>query len=441
MTRFTTGQPVFVLSLPRSGSTLLRYLLDSHSVLACPPETQMSVLCTSVLECWLNFQDPDGFEARKALGVAEARRAARRIMAWHLQESGKAVFCDKSLPNAERAHLLADLFPRARFICLYRHPMDFIASAVESSRWGYSGYGLYPYVVGTADNVVFGLARAWCEKTAAILALEERWARRCVRVSYERLVTTPAEVWREITDFLRVPAEPGAVDSALRRSHLRGYGDHKILMTDEVNTDSLGRGSCVPLHLLTAHGLANVNSLMSRVGYPVMETNWNLSPSSLRYGLLSAEHQRLAANELTSYLNRRVSIIHRRFGDCGGIRVRVLIEEFGEPRGWMVDFSQPSVGDDDSPLSTAASIVARLRTLKAVQSGTLSLSQAVSQGEIRFNAVDGDNVSLARVVGLLLRPEDSFADEPDDGTMGLYPSAVPINDEAAISLLFADADL
>jgi hypothetical protein len=35
------GDPVFVLCMARSGSTLLRFLLDAHPELACPPETML----------------------------------------------------------------------------------------------------------------------------------------------------------------------------------------------------------------------------------------------------------------------------------------------------------------------------------------------------------------------------------------------------------------
>lgn len=33
------GSPIVVLTCGRSGSTLLRFLLDAHPALACPPET------------------------------------------------------------------------------------------------------------------------------------------------------------------------------------------------------------------------------------------------------------------------------------------------------------------------------------------------------------------------------------------------------------------
>ena len=38
-------EPVFVLCAARSGSTLLRFVLDAHPDLACPPETNVPALC------------------------------------------------------------------------------------------------------------------------------------------------------------------------------------------------------------------------------------------------------------------------------------------------------------------------------------------------------------------------------------------------------------
>ena len=40
--------PVFVLCMGRSGSTLLRFLLDAHPDLACPPETNLPSLCAQL---------------------------------------------------------------------------------------------------------------------------------------------------------------------------------------------------------------------------------------------------------------------------------------------------------------------------------------------------------------------------------------------------------
>src|SRR5580698_7888854 len=44
--------PVFVLCCARSGSTLLRFLLDAHPDLACPPETNAAALCAHLASMW-----------------------------------------------------------------------------------------------------------------------------------------------------------------------------------------------------------------------------------------------------------------------------------------------------------------------------------------------------------------------------------------------------
>ena len=46
------NDPVFVLCCGRSGSTLLRFLLDAHPDLACPPETNMAALCAQLASLW-----------------------------------------------------------------------------------------------------------------------------------------------------------------------------------------------------------------------------------------------------------------------------------------------------------------------------------------------------------------------------------------------------
>src|ERR1700678_1145076 len=46
------NDPVFVLCNGRSGSTLLRFLLDGHPELACPPETNLPGLCVQLATVW-----------------------------------------------------------------------------------------------------------------------------------------------------------------------------------------------------------------------------------------------------------------------------------------------------------------------------------------------------------------------------------------------------
>src|ERR1700730_4284019 len=45
-----TSRPLFVLCGPRRGSTLLRYILDTHSQIASPGEIELGALCAHLEE-------------------------------------------------------------------------------------------------------------------------------------------------------------------------------------------------------------------------------------------------------------------------------------------------------------------------------------------------------------------------------------------------------
>jgi protein-tyrosine sulfotransferase len=380
----------FVLTLPRSGSTLLRYLLDSHSEICCPPETQLSSLCASVMQSWLGFRSPDDFEVRKKRALAHARAAARRLADWHLNRDAKSFFCEKSLPNVDHALLLSEVFPHARFICLYRHPMDFIASALDSCKWGFGSYGLYPYLAGTVNNFVFGLARAWCERTSMICAVEDHIPERCMRLKYEDLVTGPEKEFGRVCDFLGVDFEPFAVSFGLRTEHLVGHGDHKIRLTEEVSTESLGRGSSVPVGLIPPIGLTNMNEISAALGYESVGGDFNGVPSQLRRGLLTEDDAVALRRHLGPVLQH---VVRQGDGVLGMKSMRLLIEEFTEPGGWTLDFAERALRHDDQGKLPTVALIMRARTLLVMCEGLMDLARAVDHGDVR--------------IGKCERPEDA----------------------------------
>ncbi|HBW19074.1 MAG TPA: hypothetical protein DEH11_08690 [Actinobacteria bacterium] len=85
------------------------------------------------------------------------------------------------------------VYPQAKFLCLYRHPMDVIASGLEACPWGLNGYGFDPYIADTPGNSVLALARFWANNAGAVLAVEEKFPDRCHRLRYEDLVADPEQ--------------------------------------------------------------------------------------------------------------------------------------------------------------------------------------------------------------------------------------------------------
>ncbi|MGO8875491.1 MAG: sulfotransferase family protein [Acidimicrobiales bacterium] len=393
----------FVLTLPRSGSTLLRFMLDSHSMIACPPESQLAALCSNCLSCWLGYRSEADFEARKFAGLSQARAASRRLIKWHLEQSSKSIFCDKSLPNVDLARLLAEIFPQGKFVCLYRHPMDFIVSALDACRWGFSGFGLYQYAATSADNFVFGLARAWCEKTAEMIGMEQALPRRCLRIRYEELVQQPSEVFARLCSFFKVPFEEEAVHRALITSHLIGPGDHKIRMTDAISTSSLGRGSAVPVRMIPPLGLSSLNELAGELGYGQIGLDWNEQPSELRRGLVPPREQATISQHIRTLIESRGKASLRSL-HAPITQLRLLIEEFGRPRGFVVDLPALRVREDhDAEEGGTVTVIARLDAIAALEHGVSSMSSLVDRGDIRLGAGSERVASDAlRLVGFLL---------------------------------------
>ena len=270
-------EPVFVLCAGRSGSTLLRFVLDAHPDLACPPETRLPTLCAQLVQVWTQLAG----ETRDApAAVAEPVRATiGGMIGPYLARRGKRRYCDKSLGAAEHASMLAQVFPMARFLCLYRHPMDVIASGLEATPWGLTGFGFDSYAAGSPGNSVQALARYWTEHASAIHAVEQAYPARCHRVRYEDLVVDPQHVADGIFDALGVTRVEGIAEACFSDERERqGPADYKIWHTTRINSDSVGRGWILPSNLINSDLMVRMNLLVDDLGYRRVDTQWGTAP-------------------------------------------------------------------------------------------------------------------------------------------------------------------
>ncbi len=177
------------------------------------------------------------------------------------------------------ADLLAHVYPGAEFICLYRHCMDVIVSAIDASPWGLSGYGFDSYVARTPGNMVLAVAGCWLEQTKAIIEFQERYPDRCHGVRYEDLVTTPEQIAGQLFTFLGLDPAPGITQTCLGQEHeIRGPADHKIWFTNRISTASLGQGFRVPLQMLPPEFVKNLNQTLDQLGYRQVDEDWRAAP-------------------------------------------------------------------------------------------------------------------------------------------------------------------
>lgn len=278
----SAGDPVFVLCMGRSGSTLLRFVLDAHPMLACPPETCLPKLFEQLAVVWSLIEgaplSPNRGDAPPTVpdaAVAGIRRTADMIIDSYLARRGRQRFCDKSLGTARYTELVLRVYPGTRFLCLYRHPMDVIRSALDACPWGLTGYGFDAYAGSSPGNSVAALASYWLDNASMIAAVEDRHPDRCHRVRYEDLVEAPEEVARDIFSFLRIPPTAGVASRCLaERTEPFGPGDHKIWTTSAITADSVGSGQSIPSGLIPPPVAEGINGLLGRLSYVAIDHDW-----------------------------------------------------------------------------------------------------------------------------------------------------------------------
>lgn len=407
--------PLFVLCGARSGSTLLRFILDAHPDLACPPETNIPALCAQLATIWSLIEgaplSPDRGAAPPLIpdaAIVGIRHTVDLMIDSYLARRGGKRFCDKSLGTARFADLLMRVYPRARFVCLYRHPMDMISSGIEACPWGLAGYGFDPYISGSPGNIVLALARYWNDNTAAILAVEDRFPGSCHRVRYEDLTTDPERTADEIFRFLGVAPAPGVTSQCFTGERERsGPADFKIWHTSRISSASIGRGWTVPAARIPPQVLDQMNEMADRLGYVQVDGQWGTTsvPGDLRVDgapTATAPANRtsdtldradgpgatLLQRRLSSAIARLNGEFGRRWGNLADAPFGIVISpaaDGGHVR-WRVDLTTGKVSKyaDDADDETEWDVLGSDQTWEAVLEGSVNLGVALRTHELRY---------------------------------------------------------
>jgi protein-tyrosine sulfotransferase len=253
--------PIFVLSAERSGSTLLRYLLDTHPEIAAPGELALGALSAHLMM------------VHRRLSLAQASERTRKIvseiMLTYLQSRQKRVWCDKSPLNAVHTRALESVFPDARYICLYRTCRDTAHSSYTWLRHG-AMHNHRRYIARHPGNFPRALVEYWCDRTEGMLDFERRLGARVTRLRYEDLVTRPDEEMQKVMAFIELPWHPWILERAFAIPHPSGgdiNGDIKIASERAIHTRSIGLGRLLPVNMLPSSLVRRANESLDVLGY------------------------------------------------------------------------------------------------------------------------------------------------------------------------------
>jgi hypothetical protein len=222
--------PIFVLGVHRSGTTLLRLILDSHSRIACPPESFFLVPLAGVL------QDAKAMEGLEAMGfsrehvLGRLRQCASYFFEMYAASRAKPRWADKTPSYVGLADLIETLFgPDCRYVVIYRHGLDTACSIA-----GMTIREVAPHLEACGGDRLAAAARYWAEGCGRLLDFQARHASRCFELRYERLTQDPEPHLRRMFEFLGEPWEPQVL-----RFHEKPH-DHWVGLQDAKAAESKG---------------------------------------------------------------------------------------------------------------------------------------------------------------------------------------------------------
>ncbi len=184
-----TRAPLFIVGMPRSGTTLIETILARHKDVLALGESRQIALAHDAAD---RFRVAGQIDVSARLGRDWLKaRAEILVRDWTKRRSGFAVVTDKMPDNAFALGLIWQLFPRARVIYARRHPLD---------------VGVSNYMIRFANGHGFTTRLDWIGVRSRHLAeTMDVWKRALdlpiLDVHYERLVAEPEAEIRRMVDF------------------------------------------------------------------------------------------------------------------------------------------------------------------------------------------------------------------------------------------------
>ena len=299
--------PLIVLGVSRSGTTLLRVMLDRSPGIAIPDESFFVPLLARrhrgnvdtssflddlrripTLRAWNVSADEVAPRLRQGMRTGEAVAA---VFESYAEKNGKPRWGDKTPMYMRHLPLLERLFPDGQYVHLVRDGRDAALSFLEMPEGTFTRTWARPRSAGQ-----FGCL--WRKEVLAARALG-RWVGtgRYFEARYEELVARPAEVVQAICDFADIGFEPamfeyvGSVDVSEKPHQQRLLQSPTVGVRswrDEMTARDLGAFEAIAGDLLAELGyelrarpprVGTVRAVAARASYDLRLGAWNMATS------------------------------------------------------------------------------------------------------------------------------------------------------------------
>jgi len=274
---------IFLISQPRAGSTLTQKMLGSHPMIHTQSEPWVMLHPLHALK-------PDGLVAEydaslyakgledfirtlpggRSQYVTKMAEVYRSFYTGIATSAGKPLFLDKTPRYYLIIPELAELFPDARFIFLWRNPMAVLGSIVNTwVKRDWYRLSEFKYDLLHAPELMLQ-GRTLLSKNA-------------YHIQYEQLLASPEATLQAACQFLDIPFEPEMIEYGNKQSAEWQYGDKGTVneksRPDQQHAEQWHKSLNDPQHWRVMHEylLTLGEEKMEQMGYSYSDTEQALS--------------------------------------------------------------------------------------------------------------------------------------------------------------------
>ena len=242
---------LFIVGVPRSGTTLLRVMLDSHPNLAVGPEcpwiggsygklVSFKDLYHSLVEDrrgpLQNFEGVSEEHILCALGNAIAS-----ILQAYAIARGKKRWLEKTPNHIADIPYIVKLFPQSKYIHIIRDGRDVACSSFrERATWGRNMWNGQERII---PNTRLNALQRWCRWISQFEKWKQLYNLDICQIYYEDLVRTPCPTLKKVLQFIQEPWSDKVLNYSDQKHDIPDWeaGSRDVSQKPQISLESIGQ--------------------------------------------------------------------------------------------------------------------------------------------------------------------------------------------------------
>lgn len=246
------SQPIFVVGMPRSGTTLIERVLTNNSIVKSAGELQEFGLALKQLTHTAGryILDPDTIKAAANIDFAQLGRTY--IDSLNAVVAPEQRFVDKMPLNVLYSGFIAKSLPKSKTVCVIRNPMDTVWGNYKQMFSLNDPYYNYSYDQSS-------IAQFYCEFVQLAEFWQSIFPNQFKIVYYDEFVKQPEIIGKQVVEFCDLEFELDMLDITQNKSAVATASS--VQVRSKINTKSLGQWRRFEPYLKAAKSVFDKNSI------------------------------------------------------------------------------------------------------------------------------------------------------------------------------------